>query len=366
MTDSAYSPANAFFDFGKQLAKGAELISQIDKQTIQVGITPKEKVASFDKVTLYRYRALNTSKKQTSTQPILIVYGLIGSYTMIDLQEDRSLVRGLLNNGVDLYVVDWGYPTRADQFLSFDDYVGYYLDECVNFIRQAHALEAISLFGICEGGTFSTMYAAHFPEKVKNLVLSITPIDFSASKEDQNPSHGFLNLWIENLDEKTIESLIDACGNLPGELIGSVFNAMAPIRAMTKYNIDLMNIAENQEKLANFLRMEKWLADRPHHPGVAAKQWLIDLYQKNSLVKNEFTLEGKKVDLKKITMPILNVYAEHDHIVPPPCTTALKKYIQNTDYTELPLSGGHVGIYVSSRLQGIVADNIHDWLRQRQ
>ena len=74
---------------------------------------------------------------------------------------------------------------------------------------------------------------------------------------------------------------------------------------------------DDEKKLLNFLRMEKWLADRPDHPGEAAKQWLKDLYQANQLVKGEFQLDGKLVDLKKITMPVLNIFAQEDHIIPP-------------------------------------------------
>ena len=62
--------------------------------------------------------------------------------------------------------------------------------------------------------------------------------------------------------------------------------------------------------------MEKWLADRPHHPGAAAKQWLIDLYKENRLAKGTFELGGETVDLKRLTMPVLNVYALQDTIIP--------------------------------------------------
>ena len=80
---------------------------------------------------------------------------------------------------------------------------------------------------------------------------------------------------------------------------------------------------DDEKKLLNFLRMEKWLADRPHHPGEAAKQWLKDLYQDNKLVKSEFELAGRKVDLAKITMPVLNIFAKDDHIIPPQTSQAL-------------------------------------------
>jgi len=331
---------NELFDYSKQMAVGSETLARIHVDDVEVGTTPKTKVASFDKVTLYRYES--TTKKAPTTEPVLIVYGLIGRYTMIDLQEDRSLVRNLLDKGVDLYVVDWGYPSRADQFLSFDDY------------------------GICEGGVFCSMYAATFPERVKNMIVSISPIDFAADVEDENPANGFINLWTRNLDAETINSMIDVHGNLPGEVMGAVFQALTPMRTMTKYNLDLANMASDQNKLLNFLRMEKWLADRPHHPGAAAKQWLVNLYQQNQLVEGKFVLEGEYVDLDKIDMPVLNVFAEKDHIIPPPCSKALGKYISSKDYTEMPLNGGHVGIYVSGKLQHLVSQNIYEWLAGRQ
>ena len=123
-------------------------------------------------MTLHHYRPLAEKKVAT---PVLIVYGLIGRYTMADLQEDRSLVRNLLKLGVDLYVVDWGNPSRADRWLTLDDYIDGYLADCVQVICERHGIDKVSLLGICEGGVFTTCYAALHPETVKSLVLTITP-----------------------------------------------------------------------------------------------------------------------------------------------------------------------------------------------
>ena len=107
---------------------------------------------------------------------------------MADLQEDRSLVRNLLRLGVDLYVVDWGNPTRADRWLTLDDYIDGYLGDCVDAIAERHGVETVNLLGICEGGVFTTCYAALHPETVKNLVLTITPIDFHADTPERAAS----------------------------------------------------------------------------------------------------------------------------------------------------------------------------------
>ncbi|WP_170386304.1 class III poly(R)-hydroxyalkanoic acid synthase subunit PhaC [Ruegeria atlantica] len=351
-------------DFYVKLTRGAKTLAQVKEADVDVGATPKTPIHAQDKITLHHYDPLDGVKAKTG--PVLIVYGLIGRYTMADLQEDRSLVRNLLARGVDLYVVDWGHPTRADQNLTLDDYVDWYLDDCVDAICAHAGVDAVTLLGICEGGVFSTLYAAQHPEKVKNLILTITPIDFHGDEEDADETHGFINLWTRNLEDEDIRLLIDAFGNLPGEIMASVFQMMTPVRTLTKYNLDLIEAASDEKRLLNFLRMEKWLADRPHHPGAAALQWLIELYKENRLIKGTFEMSGQTIDLENITMPVLNVYALQDHIIPPPCSKALEKYVGTPDYTEIALPGGHVGVYVSGKSQGIVGDGVFDWLMERQ
>jgi polyhydroxyalkanoate synthase len=348
---------------GQKLARGAELFAKLRDDEVTIATTPKDEVWRQDKVTLHHYRPLAPI---TVTPPVLIVYGLIGRYTMADLQEDRSLVRNLLKLGIDLYVVDWGNPTRADRWLTLDDYIDGYLDECVREICRRHAVEKISLLGICEGGVFTTCYAALHPDAVKNMVLTITPIDFHGDTAESRLGHGFINLWTRSLAPEDIDRLIEAYGTLPGEFMGSVFSMMTPMRTLMKYNLDMLEVMDDEKKFLNFLRMEKWIADRPHHPGEAAKQWLKDLYQDNKLVNNAFTISGRVVKLSDITMPVLNVFAKDDHIIPPATSQALGNKVGTKDYSELALPGGHVGVFVGGKSQALLGSGIGKWLAERQ
>ena len=347
---------------GRRMAEGAKLFSDIRDEDVQIATTPKDLVWSQDKVSLYRYRPMAQSK---GLPPVLIVYGLIGRYTMADLQEDRSLVRNLLNLGLDLYVVDWGNPGRADRFVSMDDYVDGYLADCVAFIQEAAGREKVNMLGICEGGVFTTCYAALYPETVNAMVLTITPIDFHGDTVENRAGHGFINVWTRSLSAEDVDRLIEAQGSLPGAFMGSVFSMMSPTRTMTKYNLDLLDALDNKKKFLNFLRMEKWIADRPDHPGEAAKQWLKDLYQDNKLVRSEFVLGGRKVELKNITCAVLNVFAQDDHIVPPATSQALRGKLGTEDYTELGLPGGHVGVFVGGKAQALLGSGIVDWISAR-
>ena len=111
--------------------------------------------------------------------------------------------------------------------------------------------------------------------------------------------------------------------------------------------------------------MEKWLADRPHHAGEAAREWLQDLYQDNKLINNAWQLGGRRVDLTNVTMPVLKIFALEDHIIPPATSRVLEGKLGTDDYTELGLPGGHIGLFVSGKSQGIVGKGIVEWLSDR-
>ena len=348
---------------GVKSIRSSDALSKINDEDVDVGATPSDIVFQLDKVTVSRYRPLSKIKKGIA--PVLIVYGLFGRQTMIDLQEDRSMVRNLLNAGLDVYVLDWGNPTRADQYVTLEDLIDIYLRDAVEYLVETNGAP-INLFGICEGGTLSAAYAAIAPDMIENLALAITPIDFKGDPENYWRGEGFLNRWIQNMSEEDVANLIDTHGNLPGAFSGAMFSALTPINSMTKYNLGLQGLDGDHAKTLNFLRMEKWIADRPDHPGAAAKQWFNGMYRQNLLVKGEFSVDGEKVNLKNIACPVLNIYALHDHIVPVSTTKPLSEFIPKNRYTEIGFAGGHVGVFVSGKAQGVVAGGIMDWLEARQ
>ncbi|HEY4997675.1 MAG TPA: hypothetical protein VII36_00955, partial [Usitatibacter sp.] len=112
--------AREFSEFSRRMQRGRDLLDRTKDDDVRIATTPKTEVFRQDKVVLYHY---TPSAKKTIGIPVLLVYGLVGRYTMADLQEDRSLVRNLLAQGVDLYVVDWGSPTRSDRWLTLEDYI---------------------------------------------------------------------------------------------------------------------------------------------------------------------------------------------------------------------------------------------------
>ena len=345
-----------------KIERGAKLLAELKEDEIEIALTPKDEVWRRDSVTLHRYRPVVASPLAV---PVLVCYALIGRYQMIDLERERSFVKKLLSQGLDVYVIDWGKPKRAQRWLDIDDYVNGYLDECVDVVRERSGAPKINLLGICQGGVFSLAYAALHPEKIKNLILTVTPVDFHADRGHEVPGAGYMNLWMRAAREEDIDLMVDAWGSLPGPLVGLAFLMMNPVNNIAKYTTDLVRIIDDPAKLKGFLRMERWIADRPDHPGEVLRQWLRDLYQRNLLVKNELVLGGERVDLGNVRMPVLNVYAKEDVIVPPPSSRGLKGRAGTADYTEIEVPGGHIGTFVGSKAQKTLAPAIVEWIKAR-
>jgi polyhydroxyalkanoate synthase len=318
----------------------------------EIATTPYEVLYEEDRVKLKYYKP--TGKVQLTT-PLLMVYALINRETMLDLQPGRSVVQNLMKEGVELYMVDWGYPTRKDRYVTIDDHVNGYLENIVNFIRKRHDLEKINLMGICMGGSFCVMYSALHPDKVKNLITTVTPTNFDTDK-------GLLHIWMKQLDA---DRLVDTYGNLPGDFLNIGFLLLNPARLMIDKYIGFFENMDDKTFVQNFVRMEKWIFDSPDIPGETFRQFIKDCYQNNLLIQSKMELGGRRVDLGQVSMPVMNIYGRFDHLVPPEACELLTSRVGTKDTQDICLETGHIGIYVSSKTQKELTPRIVRWLKDR-
>ena len=331
---------------------GAGLQSLREVGDFDYGATPKQEVWRDGKVVLYRFIG---DKAPTAKVPLLMSYALGNRPYMVDLQADRSIVQGLLSRGEDVYIIDWGYPDRSDRFLTLEDYIQRFIGGAVDHLRQTFGLDAINLLGICQGGAFSLCYAALNPEKVQNLITMVTPVAF-------HTPDNMLSNWTRDLD---VDLFVDTLGNVPADLMNFTYLTLKPWRLCVQKYVGLVDILDDSKALEDFLRMEKWIFDSPDQAGEAFRQFIKQFYQGNGFINGGITIGDDEVHLGLVEMPVLNIYAEHDHLVPPDASRALKDVVGSSDYSELSFRGGHIGIYVSGRAQKEVPSAIHQWLAER-
>lgn len=314
--------------------------------------TPYEVIKENRHYRLLHYIPLVSKPFKT---PILIVYALINKSYILDLQQDKSWIRSLLTQGFDIYLIDWQSPSYIDKFITLEDYIDYFMDDCVNIVRKRANVDKITLHGYCMGSTLSAIYAATHTDKVKNLV-TLAPV-FDTAQDNT-----IIGTFSKNID---VDRIFDVVGNLPVEYLFACFQSSKPFKQGIDKYINLVNRINDDKFVQNFLRVENWLYDTPAVPGETFRQWVKDIYQKNLLIHDGIKIGNKKIELSKINIPVLNVIAEKDHIVSPGCSRALNDKVSSTDKTIMMFPTGHVGLIASSYSQKNVLPKIGEWLKKR-
>ncbi len=337
--------------FSDRIKRTKELLSgEID---CDVATTPADIVLTRDKMKMYHYKPAQ-GKQKIHSPPVLIVYALINRYIMLDLEPGRSFIQNLINGGLDVYLIDWDYPDGADRYLTMGDYINYYIDEAVDWIRQESNSKRINMMGICMGGTFSLIYSALHQEKIKNLATFASPVETDIDD-------GILFLWAKKINA---DKVLQALGNLPGRLSNLLYMLAVPVGSVDKY-IQFFEKSDDPEFLRTFLRMEKWSFDTPDMPGEVFRQYIEDIFQKNLLIKNKMVIDGETVDLKKISCPLLNVFGTKDYIVPPSSAKPLSKAIGSKDVTNLEINTGHISMFMGKCSGLEVTPKVVEWIKER-
>jgi polyhydroxyalkanoate synthase len=339
-------------DLQKRIVKATELL--LNPPDVAVGTTPHEVVYTEGKMKLLHY---HSSVQNTQDVPLLIIYALINKPYILDLQPDRSVIRTLLAEGFDVYMIDWGTPTEGDKYITLDDYINWYINDAVDFIREEHGLDSISVLGYCMGGTLSVMFTAIHPEKVRNFILMAAPLDFEADQ-------GLLKTWSQK-EYFDPDKLVNTVGLVPGEFLNFGYLLLDPVNNLYSKYLKFIDKVEDEKFIEMFFRMEKWIDDGIPLAGEAFREFIRKLYQENQLVNNELRLNGNSVNLKNIDMPLLSLVAEYDHLVPKESSMSFNDLVSSRDKDMIMFPTGHIGLSVSSATHTKLWPDVAKWLRKR-
>ncbi len=336
----------------ERLQKGYEISQNWEAR---VGQTPKELVYEVGRTRLYHHPAQSTDIKYKT--PLVIAFSLINRSYILDLKPGKSIVEKMVQAGFDVYLIDWGVPGPADQYVTLDDYINRYLYQMIRFVRQHAESEQVSLMGYCMGGTMAGMYTALHPQDIRNLILMAAPFDFSCQE-------GLLNLWADK-QFFNVDKLVEAMGNIPPWFLQSSFTLLKPMQNMVDKYVKFYERLEDEAFVDDFLTMEYWLNDNIPLAGQVYKQFVHDCFHGNLLIQNKMLLGKHRVDLQQIACPLLSIVASQDHLVPACDSVPLHNVVSSQDEEIINFPSGHIGLSVSSRAMNDLWPRVSDWLGKR-
>ena len=316
----------------------------------RVNRTPSEIIPMKGKFEVHHYK---TSSPQKFKIPILVVGSLINRHYILDLLPQTSVIRHFQQLGFDIYATDWRMPSIEDQNMSLASYAHDYLENAVDKVKEITGSANVTLFGYCWGGILSLMYSSLHPKDVKNLILHATPADFGKSPT-------VLESWIKDLN---VKRFVDVFGNVPSSFLNIAFWLRNPLEAFLKYQFYFSQPRSTNEVI-KFLAVESWLYDSVPIIGKAFEQIIDDIYKKNLLIQNKMILGGESVDLKKITMPVLNIVGTNDDLVSAESSRTITDIISSKDKKTLEFPTGHVGLCISQAAHKKLWPEVGQWIKE--
>jgi polyhydroxyalkanoate synthase subunit PhaC len=320
----------------------------------RVGTTPADVILTEGTHKLLHYRR---EEPATYAEPLLLCYALVNRPYILDLQPERSVVQRYLDRGFEVYLIDWGVPSDADHLLTLEHYVCGFVKRAATLVLDRHSQKRPHLLGYCMGGTMGALLAALRPELVETLTLLAAPIDFAGQGT-------LLNLWT-GAGHFDVDALIDACGNCPAWFLQACFVSMNPVGNLVEKNIAFYEQMDDPRSVQNHLALEAWVNDNIPVAGETFREFVKSLYQRNLLVKGELWLGGRRVDLGRITCPLLLLTAGKDHLVAPASTEGIRPHVGSSDIQSMEIGAGHVGLVVGSKAHQTLWPAATRWLGER-
>jgi len=336
--------------------------------------------------------------------PLLIIYAPINQFHIMDINPARSVVKALLSKGLDVYLLDWGYPNSKYNDLSLYDYITY-IKDAVQFIQKQnsnstlvnvtrdnitkdenqvnvtisnpknnlfekprpensstdrmeyshkYSEKKISILGYCWGGIIALCYASLHNDNIQNLTLLAVP-------GDSSKDHTILSTWIKDLDT---DKIVDEFGNLNGQILDLGFIMRNPVRYTTDKYLTVAKKYNDKEFMDIFRSVEGWLYNTPNIPGKLFKDIVNECYKNNALVKNGIRLNNEVINLRKIDVPIQTIVAENDDLVSPESTMEIENHVSSNTKKMIKFKGGHVGLCISGSAHSQLWPEVANWILQ--
>jgi polyhydroxyalkanoate synthase len=240
--------------------------------------------------------------------PLLIIPPCINKYYILDLSEEKSCIKWMLEQGYNVFMVSWVNPDKKLAAKTFQDYVLEGPIAAIDFIKQKMKINKINVMGYCIGGTILSVAMAYLKalkdEVVNAATFMATLVDFS------NP--GELGIFMDEQQLAMMDKQIAQDGFFSGAHMQEVFNLLRANEMIWQYFIN--NYLLGKEPLP--FDILYWNADSTRLPASMHSFYLRNMYQQNNLINNGITVKNILINLKNITQDCYVLALKEDYITP--------------------------------------------------
>ncbi|MBF5003182.1 poly-beta-hydroxybutyrate polymerase N-terminal domain-containing protein [Diaphorobacter sp. NR2-3-3-1] len=292
-----------------------------------VAVTPGKVVFRNHLIELIHYAPLTA---KVHPEPVLIVPSCIMKYYILDLSPHNSMVKYLLEQGHQVYMISWRNPNASDRHLAIEDYLSTGVLAAMQAVGEVGDARRIHAMGYCLGGTFLSIVAATLGRIERQKAEGHAPA-FNAKQERLIPDHlpqlasctllaaqtdfsepGELGVFIDEDQLATLRQKMNAKGYMSGKDMGGSFQFLSSRDLVWSRNMRRYLLGEAE---ASFDLMS-WNADQTRLPADMHAEYLSAMFLDNALACGKYHFAGSAVALMDINVPLFVVATKRDHVAP--------------------------------------------------
>ncbi|THD84618.1 class I poly(R)-hydroxyalkanoic acid synthase [Aliigemmobacter aestuarii] len=287
--------------------QGELLVTLADKEAFRVG----QNIATTPGAVVYRNKMFELIQYAPTTEtvhktPLLIFPPWINKFYILDLKPQNSLIKWIVDQGFTLFVVSWVNPDASYADVGMDDYIRDGFMQAMVEVRRITGEEQINCVGYCIAGTTLSLTLAHLlnhgDKSVKSATLFTTLTDFS----DQGEVGVFLNDdFVDGIERQVAQD-----GILSKLFMSRTFSFLRSNDLIYQPAIKSYMMGETPPAFDLLF----WNGDGTNLPAKMSVEYLRGLCQSDEFSKGTFTVMGRPVSLKDITLPVCAIACETDHI----------------------------------------------------
>ena len=324
---------------------GQLLIRQTDMDAFAVGenmaVTPGKVVFQNDVMQLIQY-APSTAKVHAT--PLLFIPPWINKFYILDLNQKKSMIKWLVDQGHTVFIVSWVNPRAEHREKTWESYMVEGVMTAVSKVLEETGQEKTNIVGYCIGGTMLGTVLAYMAAKNYDLIASAT--FFTAQLEFSDA--GELQAFVDDEVIDTVAEAADEHGYLAAENMFGAFNSLRANDLIWSFVVNNYLLGKD-----NFpFDLLYWNSDSTCMPGRIHTFYLDTFYNKNMLAKGELELLGVKLDTGAIDVPMYHVATIEDHIAPAPSAYRAAKLLGSKNQKFVLAGSGHIAGVVNPPVLG--------------
>lgn len=240
-------------------------------------------------------------------RPTLIVPPQLNRFYVFDLSPKNSLVKHMLEQGIQVYIVSWRNPSKEQSNWDLDRYISA-LIEAIGAIKSISQCEDINLASACAGGLTSMAMIAYLDKTKDKSIYSHTLFVTSLLSKNETT----LDLFVTPKVIEQAKQHSQNQGTMDGEELSRIFTWLRPDELIWPYWVNNYLMGKEPPSLDVLF----WDNDSTKLPAGLHNDF-IDIFIKQSFqAEGQLKVLDQVIDFSEVSMDTFFIGGSEDHLMP--------------------------------------------------